>query len=313
MSFMNRNFITNPSGHDGFTGWRITKNGGDEWKIENEPVGCDKLPSPDRSFYGPETCCFATSYDWCSKSYLVDFRHNGLPNLTRLLPFKIICSQMYASRFDCGGMGKWKLEILNENKQLVLRSHQQEFQHHLVSWKQISHEFHFGISDRDIAKQIRFLQFTHEGKDDKFWSGHFGMKLARACVKIEQENPSSQEPGVDIPSSSSSSSSSSPRYSEDVEPVASGPSQSSQSQDETREQSVEPGAPLPIPHEDLRCPVCWDLPPGNIYQCKNGHTICETCVNNLYNCPQCRVPYGNDRIRNRVAEALINNIQRNTN
>ena len=44
----------------------------------------------------------------------------------------------------------------------------------------------------------------------------------------------------------------------------------------------------------LECPVCLDTMSGcRIYQCRNGHNVCERCSSNpaLVSCPQCREPY----------------------
>ena len=42
--------------------------------------------------------------------------------------------------------------------------------------------------------------------------------------------------------------------------------------------------------EDLECPVCRDVPKSlPIYQCLQGHIICNSCYPKLNNCPVCRV------------------------
>ena len=42
--------------------------------------------------------------------------------------------------------------------------------------------------------------------------------------------------------------------------------------------------------EDLDCPVCYDVPESlPIYQCTQGHIICNSCYPKLNNCPVCRV------------------------
>ncbi|ODM92657.1 E3 ubiquitin-protein ligase Siah1, partial [Orchesella cincta] len=58
--------------------------------------------------------------------------------------------------------------------------------------------------------------------------------------------------------------------------------------------------------EDLQCcPICFDIPEREIYQCIGGHTICHICVANLKHCPQCREPYGKKKIRNRILEQIL--------
>ena len=90
-----KNYITNPSGQDLFDGWSIYKNGGDQWNVEEEPVGCNPLPvSP---FFGEnDRSCFVTSFQWCSKYFVVDLWNEGLnPIIMRIsLPLEIKCSQM---------------------------------------------------------------------------------------------------------------------------------------------------------------------------------------------------------------------------
>jgi len=59
----------------------------------------------------------------------------------------------------------------------------------------------------------------------------------------------------------------------------------------------------------LECPVCLELawPPKKIYQCREGHIICEECKSNpaLKVCPMCRIPLANNLTsRNRQLEEL---------
>ena len=43
----------------------------------------------------------------------------------------------------------------------------------------------------------------------------------------------------------------------------------------------------------LECPVCLETMRRRIFQCRNGHNVCENCSANpaLTTCPQCREPY----------------------
>ena len=44
----------------------------------------------------------------------------------------------------------------------------------------------------------------------------------------------------------------------------------------------------------LECPVCLEIawPPKKIFQCREGHIVCDTCKANpnLKTCPMCRIP-----------------------
>ena len=62
----------------------------------------------------------------------------------------------------------------------------------------------------------------------------------------------------------------------------------------------------------FECPVCQYVPYagnqcGNIYQCHNGHLICQECYERLPDparCPTCREPMAAPPIRNRAVEQV---------
>eukprot|EP00808_Paulinella_micropora_P009501 g29655.t1 len=77
-----------------------------------------------------------------------------------------------------------------------------------------------------------------------------------------------------------------------------------------------PPAPSPLKprlfkEEDLQCLVCFDLPPSHIFQCENGHLLCEDCHNKVLDsakpqCPSCRQKLTRDHpTRNRFAENVL--------
>lgn len=58
----------------------------------------------------------------------------------------------------------------------------------------------------------------------------------------------------------------------------------------------------------LECPVCLIIPRKEIYQCINGHSICNNCVVNVAVCPTCRVIVSGSKIakiRNYYAENFL--------
>lgn len=64
----------------------------------------------------------------------------------------------------------------------------------------------------------------------------------------------------------------------------------------------------------LECPVCLELawPPKRIYQCREGHIVCDVCKGNpnLRNCPMCRIPFAtNFTSRNRQLEELARTLK----
>jgi len=64
---------------------------------------------------------------------------------------------------------------------------------------------------------------------------------------------------------------------------------------------------------EVSCPVCFEvpLPPRKIFQCSQGHTICDLCLSKIdKKCPTCREDWSNSSnlpVRNRMAESMLNN------
>ena len=65
--------------------------------------------------------------------------------------------------------------------------------------------------------------------------------------------------------------------------------------------------PSQFAENNLTCPICMNIPRQKVFQCPNGHLICEPCkidyTRNSTTCPTCRAPLGNNR--NLLAEKLI--------
>ena len=63
--------------------------------------------------------------------------------------------------------------------------------------------------------------------------------------------------------------------------------------------------------DQFACPVCLELlrPPLRIFQCPEGHILCENCKENpaLVHCPQCRVSLERNCSRNRALEEVARN------
>ncbi|CAL8097924.1 unnamed protein product [Orchesella dallaii] len=58
------------------------------------------------------------------------------------------------------------------------------------------------------------------------------------------------------------------------------------------------------------CPICLEVPEQNIYQCFNGHVICNHCITKVgEKCPSCRVAFGEPKIRNRALESILDELE----
>lgn len=59
----------------------------------------------------------------------------------------------------------------------------------------------------------------------------------------------------------------------------------------------------------FECPICFDYAVPPIYQCQNGHLVCQSCSSRITHCPTCRVPTSNPAIRNLQLDRLANTFQ----
>lgn len=59
----------------------------------------------------------------------------------------------------------------------------------------------------------------------------------------------------------------------------------------------------------FECPICFDYAVPPIYQCQNGHLVCQSCSSKITHCPTCRVPITEPSIRNLQLDRLANTFQ----
>lgn len=96
-------------------------------------------------------------------------------------------------------------------------------------------------------------------------------------------------------------------------------SENSNSRKRAREDENSPEEMMEKITRHCSCTVCLDVPAVALYQCKNGHLMCYTCLNHLLadarlkeespNCPNCRCEIGLDScMRNLAAEKAVGEI-----
>ena len=59
----------------------------------------------------------------------------------------------------------------------------------------------------------------------------------------------------------------------------------------------------------FECPICFDYAVPPIYQCQNGHLVCQSCSGKITSCPTCRVSITEPSIRNLQLDRLANTFQ----
>ncbi|XP_056278722.1 F-box only protein 6-like [Pseudoliparis swirei] len=168
-----RNLLKNPKGEDKMKNWQILENGGDQWKVEDVLV-----PHPNETVQQT----FVTSYEMCRKSQLIDLWVEGYNSLfmDHFQP-AIKISDWYAPRWDCGSEYEIRVELLNRRKKAVRTFapdtvHFEQWNDH--PWNQMTHVF------QDYGPGVRYVRFSHGGKDTQFWAGWYGIRVTDSCVEI---------------------------------------------------------------------------------------------------------------------------------
>ncbi|XP_062888943.1 F-box only protein 6-like [Mobula hypostoma] len=173
-----RNLLKNPCAEEDFQCWTIDINGGDRWKIEDLPESHSaNFPNKDINKY------FVTSYGLCRKSQIIDLVENGLwSHLLDIIQPDIVVKDWYAARYDCGCIYKLRVSLLSETKSVIDKFESKKIripQWSDANWNEIVHVF------KDYGPGVRYIQFSHEGKDTQFWAGWYGIRVTNSSVTIE--------------------------------------------------------------------------------------------------------------------------------
>ncbi|XP_040917439.1 F-box only protein 6-like [Toxotes jaculatrix] len=168
-----RNLLKNPRGEQKMKGWQIVENGGDMWKVERPMV-----PHPDETVQKN----FVTSYVMCKKAQLIDLEKEGYkPSFMDHFQPNIRISDWYAPRWDCGSEYDICVELLNERKKPIKTFAPETVffeQWNDQKWNQVTHVF------QNYGPGVRYIRFTHGGKDTQFWAGWYGIRVTDSCVEI---------------------------------------------------------------------------------------------------------------------------------
>ncbi|XP_048033537.1 F-box only protein 44-like [Megalobrama amblycephala] len=168
-----RNLLKNPSADDGLQGWNLIQDGGDLWEAHG-----NRRAFPDNTV----TKCFVTSYMLCLKQQLIDLKKEGYSAafMDQLQPH-IKISDWYTARSDCGSEYQICVELLDRRKNPI-RTFEPEkviFDYgNSEPWCQMMHVF------KEYGPGVRFIRFTHGGKDRQYWAGHYGIRVTNSSVEI---------------------------------------------------------------------------------------------------------------------------------
>ncbi|KAJ8384236.1 hypothetical protein AAFF_G00206970 [Aldrovandia affinis] len=168
-----RNLLKNPNAEEQFNGWNIVDNGGDKWKIVDVST-----PLPDESVKK----YFVTSYDYCKKLQLIDLAKEGYGSaFMDVFQPDILISDWYSPRWDCGSLYEICVELLSQKKKAIMKFCPDPVyfkQWNEQQWQQMTHVF------RDYGPGVRYVRFTHGGKDTQYWAGWYGIQVTNSSVEI---------------------------------------------------------------------------------------------------------------------------------
>ncbi|KAL7976030.1 hypothetical protein Chor_014987 [Crotalus horridus] len=173
-----RNLIKNPNGEEGLQHWEDVQNGGDGWKTEELPGDFGKdFPRDEVHTY------FVSSFDWCSKSQVIDLQAEGYwEELMDTTQPKIVVKDWYASRCDAGCLYNLKVKLLSASEDVVAEFESETIavpQDNEGEWTEITHTF------AEYGPGVRFVHFEHGGQDTLFWKGWYGARVTSSMVMVE--------------------------------------------------------------------------------------------------------------------------------
>ncbi|RXN11256.1 F-box only 6-like isoform X3 [Labeo rohita] len=90
-------------------------------------------------------------------------------------------SDWYTARTDCGSEYHICVELLDwrRNPITIFQPEKAIFSYgNDEPWCQMTHVF------KDYGPGVRFIRFTHGGKDRQFWAGWYGIRVTNSSVEI---------------------------------------------------------------------------------------------------------------------------------
>ncbi|XP_056304750.1 uncharacterized protein LOC130216879 [Danio aesculapii] len=174
------NLLINPSAEDGLQGWKMVHSGS----------GCWVTAKNSKPLTDTVTRCFVTSFGLCLKRQLIDLQKEGYSDtyMDQVQP-QIKISDWYAPRNDCGCEYQICVELLDQEKKPISTFHPEKVLFYIWNsypWCQMTHVF------KNYGAGVRFISFTHGGKDTHYWAGHYGIRVTNSSVEICPDDESSR-------------------------------------------------------------------------------------------------------------------------
>nr|XP_006817896.1 PREDICTED: uncharacterized protein LOC100371827 [Saccoglossus kowalevskii] len=159
-----QNLLQNASGESGnLSHW----NYGGTWDVQGGGYETEKA--------------FVSSHMWCSKYQEVDLTKYFSEKHLDTAP-EIQIHEWYHEGCCGGGFYKFEATLLNAAGDVVKKYNSGEIGT-IYSGKWAKE----GVSFKDYGPGVRMVGLESQGKDDKFWGGHYGTKCAAACIRVKSE------------------------------------------------------------------------------------------------------------------------------
>ncbi|XP_053394800.1 uncharacterized protein LOC123525710 isoform X2 [Mercenaria mercenaria] len=125
--------------------------------------------------------CIETSHSWCEKYQEVNLTdHFSAEYLDTAPDIQVV--EWYTQGGCGGGFYSMTVKLLTESGETVSEfSTGQIGSVYNAKWLEASHVF------TNYGPGVRLVGFSSKGKDDKFWAGHFGIKMSGAEVRVKRE------------------------------------------------------------------------------------------------------------------------------
>nr|XP_017209055.1 uncharacterized protein LOC553461 isoform X6 [Danio rerio] len=176
-----RNLLKNPKAEAGLQGWEIMGNRKACWLMEE-----NRKPFPDNTV----TRCYVAFNGLCLKRQLIDLQKEGYSDtfMDQVQPH-IKISDWYEPRFDCGCEYQICVELLDQENKPISTFEPEKVVFHFGNsqpWCQTAHVF------KNYGAGVRFIRFTHGGKDTHYWAGHYGIRVTNSSVEICPDDESTR-------------------------------------------------------------------------------------------------------------------------
>ncbi|XP_054857747.1 F-box only protein 6-like [Eublepharis macularius] len=180
LCILKRNLIKNPLAEDSFNHWSVLNNGGNKWKIEDQPeLHGREFPHPHVQKF------FVTSYRPCTKFQRINLKEEGYWNelMDEAKP-DIVVKDWFSARYNCSCQYKLNVKLLSAYYQVLEEFNTEEVvinQWSDAEWREISHTFH------NYPSGIRHIVFKHGGRDIQHWAGWYGVRITNSSITIGPE------------------------------------------------------------------------------------------------------------------------------